>query len=85
MHPIIILRYISFGIAVLALITILIYNKYFYKRGLPLRSKEYKQQLSFGKFLRGTLQVSFIIWILTFIVKFFIDLDPNNVHVVFVI
>ena len=85
MHPIIILRYLSFGIALLVLITILIYNRYFYRRELSLKSKEYKRQLLLGKILRGTLQISFIIWILTFIIKFFIDSDTNNIHVVFVI
>jgi len=85
MHPIIILRYLSFGIALLVLITILIYNKYFYRRELSLKSKGYKRQLLLGKILRGTLQISFIVWILTFIIKFFIDSDTSNIHVVFVI
>lgn len=85
MHPIIILRYATFIIALIAFIAVIVYNKYFWKTNISLISEEWKRQAKVSRFLRGIMWISSTIWILTFVIKFFMDINPENVHVVFMI
>lgn len=81
MHPIILLRYVSFTVALCAFITVVLYNKY-RRKNISLVSKEFHKQSKISSNLRITMWISFYTWILTFVIKFFMDLDPDRFFIV---
>jgi heme/copper-type cytochrome/quinol oxidase subunit 2 len=81
MNIIILIRYISFIVALIAFISIILHNKY-RRKNISLVSKEFHKQIQINKWLSAIMWIGFTVWILSFIVKFFMDMNPDNVHVV---